>query len=113
MWAVDTTMDDRQDVQRPCTPAESQTMIKNRNQLIELLQLLRRAGPRRPMTPTQYKAAIAAVGLSQERAGIFFGYSKRPGQSWALGERAVPWAVQCALEFMVDHSIDATAFEAE
>jgi hypothetical protein len=42
------------------------------------------------MTPTQYKAAIKALGLSQERAGVWLGMSKRMGQSYATGEYPVP-----------------------
>lgn len=81
-------------------------MIRDRNQLRAMLQLMRSEHKR--MTPQQFKTAIATVGLTQEAAGVFFGYSKRPGQAWALGERAVPWPVQCALEFMVKHKLTAT-----
>lgn len=42
------------------------------------------------MTPTQYKAAIKALGLSQEEAGVWLGKSKRMGQSYATGEYPVP-----------------------
>jgi hypothetical protein len=36
------------------------------------------------MTPHQYKAAIKALGLSQEAAGLWLGVSKRTGQNYAL-----------------------------
>jgi len=35
------------------------------------------------MTPKQYKAAIDKLGLSQERAGVWLGVSKRTGQNYA------------------------------
>ena len=35
------------------------------------------------MTSKQYKAAIEALGLSQERAGLWLGVSKRTGQNYA------------------------------
>jgi hypothetical protein len=42
------------------------------------------------MTPTQYKAAIKALGLSQERAGDWLGIAPRTSQGYALGEYRVP-----------------------
>ena len=42
------------------------------------------------MTPTQYKAAIAKLGLSQERAGDWLGIGRRTSQGYALGEYPVP-----------------------
>lgn len=35
------------------------------------------------MTPAQYKTAIKALGLSQERAGEWLGVSARTGQNYA------------------------------
>jgi hypothetical protein len=35
------------------------------------------------MTPAQYKAAIKALGLSQERAGEWLGVSPRTSQNYA------------------------------
>lgn len=35
------------------------------------------------MTPTQYKAAIKVLGLSQERAGEWLGVSPRTSQNYA------------------------------
>jgi hypothetical protein len=55
------------------------------------------------MTPKQYKAAIAQLGLSQERAGLFFGESPRQGQRWALGERPIPVGVIIAVTMMLEH----------
>jgi hypothetical protein len=54
------------------------------------------------MTPDQFKAAIDQLGLSQERAGLFFGYSERQGQRWALGEADVPPAVEIAIKLMLE-----------
>jgi hypothetical protein len=44
------------------------------------------------MTPTQYKIAIAKLGLSQERAGLWLGVSKRTGQSYAANGPPEPIA---------------------
>jgi hypothetical protein len=35
------------------------------------------------MPPTQYKAAIKTLGLSQERAGVWLGVSPRTSQNYA------------------------------
>jgi hypothetical protein len=35
------------------------------------------------MTTKQYKSAIEKLGLSQERAGLWLGVSKRTGQNYA------------------------------
>jgi hypothetical protein len=53
------------------------------------------------MTPKQYRAAIAAVGLSQRKAGPFLGVQERASRSWALGESPVPGAVAKLLRLMV------------
>jgi len=53
------------------------------------------------MTPAQYRRAIATLGLSQEAAGIFMGRSPRVGQSWALGEHAIPESVAMLLRLMI------------
>lgn len=42
------------------------------------------------MTPTQYKAAISRLGLSQQRAGKWLGISPRTSQGYALGEARIP-----------------------
>jgi hypothetical protein len=57
-------------------------------------------GPR-SMTPTQYKAAIKALGLSQERAGVWLGLGKRTSQGYALGEYPVPEPVAKLLRLCV------------
>lgn len=53
------------------------------------------------MTPAEFRAAIARVGLSQRAAGVWFGRSPRTGQRWASGEYAVPEYVARFLRFML------------
>jgi hypothetical protein len=53
------------------------------------------------MTARQYRAAIAKLGLSQERSGIFFGYSPRQGQRFASGEKKIPVAVRYLIQLML------------
>jgi len=53
------------------------------------------------MTPTQYKAAIKALGLSQERAGVWLGIGRRTSQGYALGEYPVPEPVAKLLRLMI------------
>lgn len=54
------------------------------------------------MTPTQYKAAIKRLGLSQERAGPFLGVSPRTSQGYALGETDVPGGFAKLLRLMIN-----------
>jgi hypothetical protein len=54
------------------------------------------------MTPKQFQSAIDTLGLVQEKAGLFFGYSKRQGQRWASGEADVPLAVEYAIRLMLE-----------
>jgi hypothetical protein len=58
------------------------------------------------MTPNQYKAAIAALGLSQERAGDWLGVGRRTSQGWALGEYPVPEPVAKLLRLCVKMKLD-------
>ena len=53
------------------------------------------------MTATQYRAAIASLGLSQERAGDWLGISPRTSQGYALGEYPVPEPVAKLLRLVV------------
>lgn len=57
------------------------------------------------MTPKQFRNAIMRLGLSQEAAGEFFGYSGRQGQRWANNEREVPVAVAIAIKLMIQYGI--------
>ena len=53
------------------------------------------------MTPIQYKSAIKALGLSQERAGDWLGIGRRTSQSYALGETRIPEPVAKLLRLMI------------
>lgn len=53
------------------------------------------------MTPSQYKAAIKALGLSQERAGDWLGIGRRTSQGYALGEYPVRESVAKLLRLCV------------
>lgn len=46
------------------------------------------------MTPTEYRAAIAALGLSQGGAARALGVDARTSRRWALGEQEPPIPVQ-------------------
>lgn len=87
-------------------------MIADRHQLATMLQAMRDERPQL-MTRKKYRDAIEAVGLTQEAAGVFFGWSARRGQAWANGEAIVPWPVQWCLEFMVEHGIMAADLQAD
>jgi hypothetical protein len=53
------------------------------------------------VTPLQYKAAIKALSLSQERAGDWLGISRRQSQSYAIGEYPVPEPIAMLLRLCV------------
>jgi hypothetical protein len=53
------------------------------------------------MTPNQYKAALKALGLSQERAGDWLSIGRRTSQGYALGEYPVPEPIAKLLRLMV------------
>lgn len=53
------------------------------------------------MSPTQYRKAIEAMGLSQAKAGEFFGISPRSSQGYALGEYPVPESIAKLLRLMI------------
>lgn len=63
------------------------------------------------MTPLQFKSAIAKVGLSQERAGLWFGRSEKTGQRWAVGEYPVPDYVARWLRYMIKNGLRPVDFE--
>ena len=54
------------------------------------------------MTPHQYKAAIKALGLSQERAGDWLGIGRRTSQGYALGEYPVPEPIAKLLRLCIN-----------
>jgi hypothetical protein len=53
------------------------------------------------MTPTQYKAAIKSIGLSQQRAGDWLGIGRRTSQGYALGETRIPEPIAKLLRLMI------------
>lgn len=53
------------------------------------------------MTPTQYRAAIKTLGLSQERAGDWLGIGRRTSQGYALGEYPVPEPIAMLLRLVI------------
>jgi hypothetical protein len=53
------------------------------------------------MTPNQYKAHIASLGLSQEGAGDWLGIGRRTSQGYALGEYPVPEPIAKLLRLCV------------
>lgn len=56
------------------------------------------------MTPTEFRAIISRLGLSQVRAAQLLGYDGRSGQKWALGERKIPPSV-ALIFWMLDAGI--------
>jgi hypothetical protein len=63
------------------------------------------------MTKTQYRKAIAAVGLSQVKASKFFGVDRKTSPRWARGETPVPEAVAKLLRIMIHHKISPKDIE--
>jgi DNA-binding transcriptional regulator YiaG len=57
------------------------------------------------MTPTQFRAALDRLGLSQVRAATIFGVTDRASRSWALGENKIPHAVAVLLRLLVTGKI--------
>lgn len=57
--------------------------------------------PPSQMTPTQFRAAIAKLDLSQERAGLWLGLSARQGQRYANGEAEIPEPVAKLLRLVL------------
>ena len=53
------------------------------------------------MSGNEYKAAIAHLGLSQERAGEWLGLSARTGQAYA--SRGAPKHIGMLLQLMLKH----------
>lgn len=53
------------------------------------------------MTAKQYRDAIARLGLSQQRAGVWLGVGKRTSQAWALNENPIPEPVAKLLRLVL------------
>jgi len=62
------------------------------------------------MTSTQYRVAIAALGLSQVKAAKFLGVSVRTAHGWANDDTPIPEAVAMLLQVMVDKKIAPAYF---
>jgi hypothetical protein len=58
------------------------------------------------MNGKQYKAAIKALGLSQERAGLWLGVSPRSSRGWATDEHPIPEPVAKLLRLVIRLKID-------
>ncbi len=52
------------------------------------------------MSPDEFRAAIAALGLNQRAAAVALDVDERTVRKWALGERAVPGPAKVALRCM-------------
>ena len=59
------------------------------------------------MTPTQFRAALERLRLSQLGAARLFGADGRTARRWALGERSVPGPVAIILRLMLAGKITA------
>jgi hypothetical protein len=57
------------------------------------------------MTPTEYRAIIAHLGLTQVAAGEFLIGNPRTSRRWASGESAVPQPVALLLRLMVKRGV--------
>lgn len=53
------------------------------------------------MTPTEYRNALAALGLTQGQAAAFLGVSHRTAAGYALGEYPVPVAAAKLLRLVL------------
>lgn len=63
------------------------------------------------MTPDQYKAAIADLGLTHKQAGEFLGRTERHSYNWASGKYTVPKAVDMLLVLMRHYGLKPSAFK--
>lgn len=63
------------------------------------------------MTPAQFRAALAALGLSQVGAAHLLGYDPRTARRWASGELVVPKVVALALALMVHKKVSVASAE--
>lgn len=62
----------------------------------------------RPMTPVDYRATLATLGISQARLGRLLSVNKDTPTNWSKGNTEIPTAVALLLELMArgDVSID-------
>lgn len=66
----------------------------------------------RVLTSTQFRSAIARLGLSQAGAAALVGADPRTGRRWALGERGVPECVAILLRLLVAGKITLADIDA-
>jgi hypothetical protein len=53
----------------------------------------------------QYRRAIDLIGLSQVKASVLFGVSRKQSPRWARGEAPIPGAVAKLLRLMIAREI--------
>lgn len=63
------------------------------------------------MTHLEFRAALAALSLSQVRAAKLFGVTARAARSWALGENKIPQSVAILLRLLTAGRIGLTDLE--
>lgn len=61
------------------------------------------------MTADEYRAALAALDLSQVGAARLLGVDERTSRRWANGERDVPPPADRFLRFLIARGISAAA----
>lgn len=59
------------------------------------------------MTPQDFNAPLAALGLSQIEASRLFGCDKRTVRRWQLGDVTVPLVVASLLKLMLNETTAA------
>lgn len=60
----------------------------------------------RTMNADDYRAALAALGLTQNAGSKLFGVNARTGQRWALGEADVPPPAARFLRYLIHVGAD-------
>jgi hypothetical protein len=53
------------------------------------------------MNPTEYREALAALGLTQVGGAKFLGVDPRTSRHWASGDRKVPEPVSIFLRYLI------------
>ena len=64
------------------------------------------------MTAEEFRAAIAALDLSQVGAAKLFGVNDRTARRWASGDQDIPIAVALALWLMLKYKVSPSRAEA-
>jgi hypothetical protein len=60
----------------------------------------------------EYRSAIEAVGMTQQRAGKLFGIHERTSRRYALGEQEPPEAITLLLRVMIKYKLRPEDVEA-